>query len=212
MRAATMVGADRYDEANGLPAAPRPAAGEAASVVDFERPPDPDSYWANIDYPPVRPQFVRPPVDSQPRRVRRRRRILAAVVVVAALAIAGGSYAVGRTNGHAPVPGLQRRIATLEHTVASQRAQLRAQAATLETDRDQVRVLRDRAAATQATVAVCRRALEDADRAFGTESAALHALSVTDLGTADALAAQFGTELDQYADAAHDCRAASTSA
>ena len=210
-----MVGADRYDEANDVPApsaavGPLGAVGESSRSVGLEPVPDPDSYWANIDYPPARPQFVKPPVDTGERRREARQRRLVAAVVAGALVIGAGSYGVGRMNGHAPVPGLHRRIDALEQTIASQRAQLRTQAATLSADRDQVRTLRDQASASGTTVTTCQRALDAADRAFGTESAALTALSQTDLSTAETLAAQFGVQLDEYASAAQGCRHPST--
>lgn len=206
-----MVGADRYEEGGGYSAVGRPAMGESPGALDLEHLADPDSYWANIDYPPARPQFVRPPVDSQHRRERTRRRNLAAVAVAAAFALAIGSYAVGRINGHAPVPGLQRRIDALEQTIASQRAQLDARAATVAAGRNQIRTLRDRASGSQTSVTACQHALDGADHALGTESAAIQALSLADHSSADALAAQFGNELDQFATAARACRVASTS-
>ena len=208
-----MVGADRYDDAGGAPAPPGPmgaAVGEAPGAVGLEPAPDPDSYWANIDYPPARPQFVKPPIDTGERRRQARQRSLTAAIVAGALVLASGSYLVGRANGHAPVAGLNRRITALEQTIASQRAQLKSQAATIAVDRDQVRRLRDQASASLTTVTTCQRALDDADRAFGIESAALTALANSDLTTADALTTQFGAEADRYSSAAHDCRASST--
>jgi hypothetical protein len=113
-----MVGADRFDDTAGDGTG---AATELRSVGGDA--PEPDSYWSDIDYPEPAARAARPAPTVAPARHRRVRaqRIAAAVVAVV---IAAGGYALGHANGHAPVPGLRRRIDRLEQTVSSQRSEL----------------------------------------------------------------------------------------
>ena len=203
-----MVGADRFDESAGERGAPAPPDAQLRTL-----PPEPhgdDSYWSNIDYPEprARPAGVHAPVRA-PRGARSRAWLGAFVAAV--LLVGGGAYAAGRANGHAPVPGLHRRVDAQGAALRSRAAKVTAQARALAADEAQLRSLRAQASQSAATQTACRDAIAAADRAFGTESEALHALAGSDLATAQSLADRFGTELDEYAGARAECVGAATS-
>jgi hypothetical protein len=75
----------------------------------------------------------------------------------------------------------------------------------LATDEAQLRSLRSQVSQSAATQTACNNAIAAADRAFGTESDALHALAGSDFASADSLTARFGSELDDYAAARSTC-------
>jgi hypothetical protein len=190
-----MVGADRFDE----------SAGERGTVTSL---PD-DSYWSNIDYPEPRP---RPPaaVGSVARDRGSIRRRLSAGFVAALLVIGGGAYAVGRTNGHAPVPGLHRQVEAQRSELERRAATIATQARELTADEARLRALRAQASHSAAIQTACQHAISVANRAFGTESDALHALAATDFAAAKSLTDLFGTELDEFAGARSTCLGSTT--
>jgi hypothetical protein len=201
-----MVGADRFDESAGERGAPDPDPGLGAGFgsVRVDEPTD-DSYWSSIDYPEPRP---RPDVSVGARsvaRARRAPRALIASFVAAVLVVGSGAYAVGHMNGRAPVPGLQRQVDAQRSELRSRAATIAAQARTLAADEAQLRSLRAQVSQSAATRTACRNAIAAADRAFGTESDALHALATSDFATATSLTDRFGIELDEYGRARSTC-------
>jgi hypothetical protein len=182
-----MVGADQFDQTAG------------------ER----DSYWSEIDFPEprARPLTAPAPVAA----ARRTLRGLVAVFVAALVVVAGGAYALDRVNGHAPVAGLHRQLEA-QHTLLEQRAaKIAAQGRALAADEAELRSLRSQVSQSVATQTACHDAIVAADRAFGTESDALHALASADAAGAGALTDLFGTELDAYATARSTCLGTTTS-
>src|SRR5262245_59395625 len=123
-----MVGAERYD---GTVGEPRGAAAPETrlAAVDTDAP-EPGSYWADIDYPVPRPR-ARPPAPAVPTARPRRSNRMVAGVVAALVVVGAGSFAIGHANGHAPVPGLHR-------TIASQRAELRTRAAKIKSQASKI--------------------------------------------------------------------------
>jgi hypothetical protein len=201
-----MVGADRFDEAGERASAP-PNDGALRTVPDE---PADDSYWSQIDYPEPRPMPAGAPRTSVASRRRTTGRGLTAAVVALLLVVGGGAYAVGRANGHAPVPGLHRQVDAQQATLQRRAATIARQARALAADEARLRSLRAQVSQSATAQAACRTAIEVADRAFGTESDALQALAGEDFATANTLTDRFGAELDEYAGAKAGCLGSTT--
>jgi hypothetical protein len=197
-----MVGAEHFDDTVGEP---RPGAPEIRlSAVDTAAP-EPGSYWADIDYPEPGPRTVVPPAPAAtPARPARSRRVIAAVVA-AIVVVGAGSYAVGRMNGHAPVPGLHRTIDSQRAALRARATTIKSQAATIASDEAQLGSVHSELSQTTSVEIACRGAVADAVRAFTAEAGLFSALDDGDTASANLLADQFETAADQFDTARTTC-------